>query len=820
MPHRPPRAFLAFATCLLLALASALRAAEPPPEPVYPERANMTDAQFSAAHSRWLAAHSEWEANLTAQQYLEFRGRERNLPPDPEDAKRDRQYERSQRLPLPTDCYTWQAAAAESKLDAATIAALAKDKIAYGPSVKQSFEPYLGGPVFITSDSILNAFHVLFEDSFRELELRRAARFRPDFEKLLTSARQLAATGDILAPERAALALQHLERVLGPALVLNGTPLDFFAAANRADIQAQVDHLNAATATELPAWLAPADPASLLAIDYARCKPVGFYTAPARLAAYFRAMRWLQLVPFRANREPEFDAMVLLACASHDCGFIYRTNLMSSILGPSDDPSPLELDDALDTTYPRRRSGFDSRLPEVRQEAVRKLIANGYYRINTDLRAQRTLAQTYNQLTFRIVPQSALPDSVLFQQLLDHDQKPSGLAVAALLGSPFASRQLTPTLRQSVVDANASADTRPINRQNGPSLYDCYLSMLRALFLPPEPEAPAFLRSEAWTAKSTQTALAGWAQMRHTFTLQAKMSVHYLGLITVPPGFVEPAPVFYARMGELIAECDKVLCEAEVYLDSATDHADAYRDLCSYITSRWINAPPTPDEQLFEPRDHSVDELRRSRWAKGEFEVLAKAQGWSNEENPNLFRQYLRKLVVSLEAKAARLERGEESLPASESDLRERWQKLARIVARLESLAHKQLRGQPWTNDESHFLKSYGEQLAFIHGYYGNSWLSPRDDAPRWAEVSGLPEPGKFLAAGVGRPREFYVLYPWNGTEVLCVGSVMQYYEYETAERLTDDAWRALLDSPAAPPLPAWFQPYAPPPAAPRADRD
>lgn len=394
MPPHHARPALAFSVALLLGLTAALpaaRAAEPPPEPVYPDRARMTDTQFSAAHKQWLAARNEWMTNLTPQQYLEWRSRKSSRSRSPAEIERDQRFERGQRLPLPTDGYTWQAAAAERKLDAATIAALAKDKMAYGSSVKQSFEPYLGGPVFITSDSILNAFHVLFEDSFRELELRRAARFRPDFEKLLTSARQLAASGNVLTPEQAAPALQHLERVLGPALVLNGTLLDFFAAANHADIQAQVDRLNAATTTELPAWLAPADPTSLLAIDYARCRPVGFYTAPARLAAYFRAMRWLQLVPFRANREHEFDAMVLLACASRKCRFTHGTNLMSHVLGPSDDPSLLELDEALDTTSPRRSSGFDSRLPKIRLEVVQELINDGYYQINTDLRAQRTL---------------------------------------------------------------------------------------------------------------------------------------------------------------------------------------------------------------------------------------------------------------------------------------------------------------------------------------------------------------------------------------------------------------------------------------------
>jgi len=814
MPHRPPRAFLAFATCLLLAVASSLCAAEPPPEPVLPNRTpGMTDAQFSVARDQWRTAHNEWEANLTARQYLEWKVREQNEPRDPEDAERDQRFERAQRLPLPTDGYTWQAAAAESKLDAATIAALAKDKIAYGPSVRQSFEPYLGGPVFITSDSILNAFHVLFEDSFRELELRRAARFRPDFEKLLTSARQLAATGDILAPERAALALQHLERVLGPALVLNGTPLDFFAATDRADIQAQVDRLNAATATELPAWLAPADPDSLLAIDYARCRPVGFYTAPARLAAYFRAMRWLQLVPFRANREPEFDAMILLACASRECEFIFGTNLMSSILGPSDDPSPVNLARAIDTSNPRNTRSYDSRRPEIRNYVTKLLIDQGYYRINTDLRAQRSLGQTFGQLIFRIVPQAALPDSVLFQQLLDHNQRPSGLAVAALLGSPLAKTQTTAPAAGVPLSIPA-----PPNNHARPSIYDSYLDTLRALFLPPEPEAPAFLRSEAWTAKSTQTALAGWAQMRHTFTLQSKMSVTTGGLFVTPPGFVEPTPEFYARLGELVTKCDKVLRDTTAYQPSPLFEAAELRDLIAFITTRWITANGTAQHDRFGSNGENYGELCQIISASDEYEELAKTKQWTDpeRESDETFRQHLIELISVLETRAARIESGEAPLPTSESPLRERWQRLARIVARLQALSHKQLRHQPWSTEEAAFIKDYGHYLETLSGYTGE----PRDDAPRWAEVSGLPENGKFLAAGVGRPRELYVLYPWNGIEVLCVGSVMQYYEYETGDRLTDDAWRALIDSPAAPPLPAWFQPYAPPPAAPRAGHD
>ena len=52
------------------------------------------------------------------------------------------------------------------------------------------------------------------------------------------------------------------------------------------------------------------------------------------------------------------------------------------------------------------------------------------------------------------------------------------------------------------------------------------------------------------------------------------------------------------------------------------------------------------------------------------------------------------------------------------------------------------------------------------------------------------------------------MLYPYEGREVLCTGSVMSYYEYWERDRLTDDEWKAKLDSPAAPPPPDWLAPF------------
>lgn len=179
-----------------------------------------------------------------------------------------------------------------------------------------------------------------------------------------------------------------------------------------------------------------------------------------------------------------------------------------------------------------------------------------------------------------------------------------------------------------------------------------------------------------------------------------------------------------------------------------------------------------------------------------------------------------------LEGLAARLaEKADQSLksgmipPSKEDRLAGKWRKLEHVARELDVLCQKQLRHQQWNEEDERFLKTYGETIAGIMGYDGNSWLTPLDDAPRWVEVCGFPAENKSLAVGIGRPRALYVLYPWNGREVLCVGSVMQYNEYRTSQRLTDREWLKLIDSDEAPELPVWLSPYASKPGKPAALR-
>ena len=101
--------------------------------------------------------------------------------------------------------------------------------------------------------------------------------------------------------ERVAPYALHLALVVGPALRLLGSTVPLGDPGLEATVNETVRKIAEAKTAELPAWLGQSEPA-LLAIDFRRCRPLGFYAASPTLSDYYRAVRWLQMVPLRATR--------------------------------------------------------------------------------------------------------------------------------------------------------------------------------------------------------------------------------------------------------------------------------------------------------------------------------------------------------------------------------------------------------------------------------------------------------------------------------------------------------------------------------------
>ncbi len=709
----------------------------------------------------------------------------------------------------PAPSTRWQEQAAKQNLSPAEIERLGKQKFLIAPeSGKQVFSFYLGGelPVFITSDSLLNAFHVLFEESVARLESANARRL-PELLRFVWN--RLAATAPRVTgkPALASDARRRARAVIGVALTLAGENPAGADALLAALINEEARRVTEAAGSRKPEWLGPPD-RGFQVLDYSRYKPRGFYTRTELLRRHFRAVSWLQSVPFRVGKDAELLAALMLG----DCFRLDRPKgadppanwhslcrCYQTFLGTGDDWDLTTLSWHAPHHLPVNLDG--EQLGKVR-EALLAMAAREDKRpqINDQLRFIPDDPREAAEVGFRILSAYRIPDAVLFQRTTDprtlKRASPSGLDVCALLGSSFARERLAAgkdgKKLLTIIDGAKALRRVPIHAE--PSLYALYLDCLESLVGSPEPDAPAFMANEAWRIKNCQTALAGWAQLRHTWALQTKQNVSYLGAIRDPSALVEPVPEFYARLGRLVKDTRAALEEQGVLRDGRLAVAAdirAYLDVAvkkNLFKNGFDLAGLTEEEKLV---IYNHDGLLRTALGGLSADLLGKladqlGRGGKIPNDPTL-----RMLVASASAR-----------------LGNQWEALAELCGRLEALAHKQLRGVAFNQRENDFLKGYGRTLARIMLYGGNSYFTPKDDAPRIVDV--FSGPSGYLEVGIGRPRALYVLYPFKGKEILCRGAVLPYYEFTHPARLDDAGWRRLLDSRDCPAPPAWLQPIGP----------
>ncbi len=715
----------------------------------------------------------------------------------------------------PAQGYRWEDEAKKAGLSDEDVAKLAKDKVLVtNEAYKQVFQPYLKSNVslFITSDSLLNAFHVLYEESILRMEDANARKL-PVILSYVWGGIQVVDSGWSGRPELVSAAKRRAQGVIGTAMVLLGMEPKTADAELMALVQAEAARVSTGEGVSKPEWLGPPDP-GFMALDYSRYLPRGFYTRSERLQRYFRAVSWLQSVPFRPSREEELLAIFMMGeCLNTSClprrdpdleklrefeGFFQA---YSVFVGPEDDWN-------LSQWWGSHTSEWDELNLEGRSVAeALGFLASEFLeaekdpKINDQLRFAPEAPGQPVEPCFRVLSARRTPDAVLFQRTTDQDRPcPSGLEVCAALGSAFAREALADPHKEDLL--RTIDEARPLFQ--GRSLYARYLNCLEALLDPAEPDAPPFLSEAPWRTKSCQTALAGWAQLRHTWALQAKQTVLYLGLTDKPPGRVEPDPEFFSRMAELVAATRVALANTGALdLDLSSLAADA-RALADILEKRDF---AHDDRKAF----RSLSEEERAVFNRTAYlvECLELAADRSDKE------AWFAEMVAKLREAATSMEAGKlpdlphlrEAMAASNADPGPLWERLEQVCRRLEALSHKQLRGIRFSAAEDSFVLHYGEQIAGIMLYGGNSYLTPNDDAPRVVDVFSNPSEGKALEVGIGRPHALWVLYPMEGGELLCKGAVLPYYEFSTEKRLTDAEWRALLDSDGRPPIPAWVAP-------------
>jgi hypothetical protein len=121
-------------------------------------------------------------------------------------------------------------------------------------------------------------------------------------------------------------------------------------------------------------------------------------------------------------------------------------------------------------------------------------------------------------------------------------------------------------------------------------------------------------------------------------------------------------------------------------------------------------------------------------------------------------------------------------------------------------MARKELAGEALSEDEYYTIQTYGTELNVLLRTLYQGEGEP-DPVALVTDIASNPSVGTVLQEGVGGVDYIYVVIPApDGRLQVARGAVFSYYEFvgDINQRMTDDEWRAQVESGDLPPRPAW----------------
>ena len=637
---------------------------------------------------------------------------------------------------------------------------LAQDGFVVSPGMEKEFftvyekARYDNVPVFVTSDSLLHSYHLLFDKVLRSAEVQY-------FIPLLR---------DLNASMLASVEAQYEQLKGGPwedaarrtvAYVAVGSKLLNSSVQVPAYASDLVDGELALIDAAAGIQPSPIFPGYDYGEDYTQYIPRGHYTLSEQLKAYFKSMMWYGRMSFRlkpnnveAGRAETRMALLLVQAlrtsqvndqqAMEAWSALYNPTVF--FVGHSDDLMASQYIPIMDQIY-----GPDANLQAIADDS--KLDA--FIEAANQLPAPRILGMVINAQDdeeaqtkgLRFMGQRFVPDAYIFRQLIYRnvgtgDQRrglPKGLDLLAAMGSERAYNLLDQmgetqyaNYPQQMQKVQTWIQSLSVNDWTE-TLYNTWLYTFYPLLDVPGQGYPAFMQSQAWLDKQINTSLGSWAELKHDTILYAKQVYAEMGggppaPEPVPPkGYVEPVPAFYARLSALTQMTLQGLDQRGLLNDVDRSNLQRLDEL--------VSAFQTMAEKELRGEALTQEEYDTIRFIGGDLEHFVMAAADTDAEDP-FAQQYMEQ-----EPQAA-------------------------VVADVAT-----------------------------------------DPDP---DNDGAPNP-VVLEEAVGRINEIHAVVPVvqeDGSIQLQVaeGGVFSYYEFQwpADDRLTDEKWRGMLDESQAPDLPAW----------------
>jgi hypothetical protein len=477
-----------------------------------------------------------------------------------------------------------------------------------------------GVPIFVTTDALLHAYHILYDYTLRAAEIQH---FVNDLQGLnaamidVAKEQYTATSGKVGEAARRNLAFFSVASVLLD-------PSTEIASDVAEDVNAELDLIAAHQGfAESPIFGYKE--------DYSQYVPRGHYTRNETFQRYFKAMMWYGRMMFRLKPGPSPEAIeagrmetrqaILMVAALQNAQLgaesalavwerIYEPTVF--FVGQTDDLNIYDYAQLVKEVY-----GDQLTLVDLEDEAKLDTFIEQAMTLRPPkiISSYVTDREKPEEVTkgFRFMGQRFIPDSYMFQQLVydkvgtqgDPRIFPKGLDVTAVLGSSRAYGILLDVYGEGRY-ANYEEQMEKLRGEFGQlppeqwveNLYWSWLYALRPLLEIKGEGYPIFMQNQGWVDKDLNSFLGSWTELRHDTILYAKQSytMKATGIMPQPEavrGYVEPQPEVYARLAALAKQMRTGL-EGRGLLDAE------YRDKLERLESLLLSLKTMAEKELGE----------------------------------------------------------------------------------------------------------------------------------------------------------------------------------------------------------------------------
>ena len=463
-------------------------------------------------------------------------------------------------------------------------------------------------------------------------------------------------------------------------------------------------------------------------VDYSQLKPRGHYTRSEELKKYFSGTMFFGQVGLFIENDgkPDEDSILQGLLLTHS---IYKNPEILKTWEDLVEPIDFLVESADDLSireYARTLYGVYGKDFDINKLDDEKNISSAYKVLSEYPDPQ---VAGFMGKSFRFMPQRAVMDSVLMQNVVDiaRDDKPSdrpiysGLDLMTAFGNekaleiqkedPYNSHW---DKYQEKTDENISIVEKMEDLDWQKNMYRGWLWMLKSYDQKFGEGYPMFMRNDAWERKDLVSALGSFAELKHDTVLYGKAVMAEMGGggdFEIPKSYVEPNVELYEKLNWLL-EFTKVNLKN--------------RDMLSEKYEEKLN---NFQAMVVKFRDLSIKELQNEPLTEEEIEYLLYIGG------------EMESLMVDF-------------VESTDENQISYWYEIQNATDRR----------MPVVVDLMRVVE--------------NSVGLPKD------EISHI---------GTGKPMEIFVIYPHEGKLYMGRGATFSYYEFLNKERLTDEEWQKMV---------------------------